>query len=108
MGTPEGSPATPPAFDEWCIVELLGHRRLAGRLREQTLAGAGFLRLDEPGGRTQLVSPGSVYAIHPTTREVVHALAEKWRTEPVQRWELPAGVVQVPDDLSDLDDEGPF
>jgi hypothetical protein len=30
----------------WAIVELMGHRRLAGYVREVQLAGAGFLRLD--------------------------------------------------------------
>lgn len=81
----------PPAFDEWCVVELLGHRRLAARVREHTLAGVGFLRLDEPGGRTQFVSPAAVYALHPVTEPVVVAMAAEWRTDPVARWELPAG-----------------
>lgn len=84
-----------PGFDEYCIAELMGHRKVAARVREQTLAGAGFLRLDEPAtpghpARTQYVSPSSVYALHPTTEEVVVAMAARWRTEPVQRWELPA------------------
>lgn len=57
-------------FDEWCVAELLGHRRVAGRVREVQLAGHGFLRLDEPGadgqpGRTQFIAPGSVYVLHP-------------------------------------------
>lgn len=86
---------TAPGFDEWCIVELLGHRRVAARVREVTLAGAGMLRLDEPQtagapARTQYVSPASVYAIHPTTEDVVTAMAARWRIEPVNRWELPA------------------
>ena len=56
-----------PTFDHWCIVEQLGHRRLAGRLREVQIAGAGFLRLDIPatpghGEQTQWLSPASVYA----------------------------------------------
>lgn len=110
---------TPPAFDEYCIVELLGHRRVAARVREQTVAGHGFLRLDEPTvgdtpGRTQLVSPSAVYALHPTTEAIVSAMAAKWRTEPVARWELPAGpsrVVEPDDDDDDEgadDDDGPF
>lgn len=85
--------ATTPAFDEWCVVELLGHRRLAARVREVTLAGAGMLRLDEPAttntqSRTQYVSPGSVYALHPTTEQVVTTMCAQWATEPVSRWDL--------------------
>lgn len=30
----------------WFIVELMGHRRLAGYVTEQTIAGAGFLPAD--------------------------------------------------------------
>ncbi len=94
------------AFDEWCILELLGHRRLAGRVREVQLAGAGFLRLDVPstkghGEQTQYVSPGSVYALHPTTEDIATAAAARFRPAPVQRWELPAREDIRRDDLPD-------
>lgn len=36
-------------FEGWAILELMGHRRLAGYVREVELAGAGLLRLDVPG-----------------------------------------------------------
>jgi hypothetical protein len=38
------------SFSSWVILELLGHRRLAGKLTEQQIAGHGFLRLDVPSG----------------------------------------------------------
>jgi hypothetical protein len=112
-----GGVQTPPAFDEWCIVELLGHRRLAGRVREVQLAGAGFLRLDIPatdghGEQTQYISPSSVYAMHPTTEEIATAAAANFRPQPVSRWELEAKHAAVvdrsadPDD--DVDDGGPW
>ncbi len=119
-GSPS-EPATPNGFDEWCIVELLGHRRLAGRLTEVQIAGAGFLRLDIPahGGdpaRTQLIQPGSVYALHPVDEATARRAASSWRPAPVQRWELPAAPVAAQpghdddEDLDgdDLDGEGPF
>lgn len=34
----------------WAILELMGHRRLGGYLREETIAGAAFLRIDVPRG----------------------------------------------------------
>lgn len=106
-------------FDQWCIVELLGHRRLAGRVREVQLAGAGFLRLDVPatpghGEQTQFVSPGSVYALHPTTEAIATAVAERFRPQPIQRWELPAAHDDEPDlsgedrAAAGYDDEEPF
>ena len=104
--------AVPPAFDEWCVVELLGHRRVVGRVREATFP-AGFLRIDEPGGRTQLVSPGALYAMHPVTEAVASKLAGDWRSEPVSRWELErAGAIDAAgdgdDEDEDQDEEGPF
>ena len=60
------------AFKEWVVLELMGHRRLAGLLTEQEIAGSSFLRLEIPGGRydiegteiggtTQFYSPAAVY-----------------------------------------------
>lgn len=77
-------------FAEWVIIELLGHRRLAGYLTEQEIAGASFLRLDVPADPpvTQYYAPGSVYAITPTTEEIARAVARGSRPSPVRRWEL--------------------
>lgn len=81
-------------FAEWVVLELMGHRRLAGYLTEQEIAGKGFLRLDIPAGpdgesaATQLYNPSSVYAITPTTEVIARAVAAGARPTPVQRWEL--------------------
>lgn len=80
-------------LDVWMIIELLGHRRFAGRVREVQLAGAGFLRLDVPAAgdspaRTQYVSPSSVYALHPVDETTARRVAQAWRSEPVTAWEM--------------------
>lgn len=82
-------------FAEWVVLEVLGHRRLAGHLTEHTIAGHGFLRLDIPADDsapevTQLFNPTSIYAIHPTTEAIARHVAKSCRPEPVARWELPA------------------
>jgi hypothetical protein len=82
-------------FAEWVILELMGHRRLAGWLSEQEIAGAPFLRLDVPAAidgftATQFYCPEAVYAITPTTEETARQVATLNRPEPVHRWELPA------------------
>lgn len=84
-------------FAEWVILELMGHRRLAGYLTEQEIAGRGFLRLDVPGAdglppATQLYNPSSVYCITPTTEEIARAVATGNRPAPVSRWELQPSV----------------
>jgi len=86
---------TDAPFAGWTILELLGHRRLAGWLTEAQIAGASFLRLDipSPDGPTtasQYYSPGSVYAITPTSEATARLVARTCQPAPVQRWELPA------------------
>ena len=82
------------AWEGWVIMELMGHRRLAGLLSEEEIAGVGFLRLDIPGGNgtgaTQYYRPGVVYGITPTTEATAREVAAIGRPAPVQRWELPA------------------
>jgi len=78
----------------WFIVELMGHRRLAGRVTEQTIAGVGFLRVDVPGVgdepiATQFFLPTAIYALTPTTEAMARRVAEASRVEPVKEWELP-------------------
>ena len=101
---------TETTFAGWVILELMGHRRLAGYLTEQEIAGEGFLRLDVPADEgtllertaTQFYRPGAVYCITPTSEETARRVAKLGQPEPVKRWELPA-----PDDADD-DDEEPF
>ena len=80
-------------FEAWVVLELLGHRRLGGYLREQEIAGAAFLRIDVPGNDgnafTQFVNPSSVYAITPTTEEVAREIARQ-APAPVTRWDVSA------------------
>lgn len=81
-------------FSQWCILELMGHRRLAGLVTECQIAGHGFLRLDVPGESedtwsvSQFYSPSSVYCMTPTTEQVGRSLATRNRPEPATRWEL--------------------
>ena len=81
-------------FEGWCVLELMGHRRLAGFVREATIGGGSFIRIDVPGadgqpGATQFYAPGSVYAITPTTEDVARRFAARAQPEPIQEWELP-------------------
>ena len=83
-------------FSEWCILEMMGHRRLAGKVTEATVAGAAFLRIDvygededAPALATQFYAPASVYAMTPTTEAVCRRFAEaRGAAEPVSRYDL--------------------
>jgi hypothetical protein len=78
----------------WCVLELMGHRRLGGRVTEDLIAGAKVLRIDIPDGdgmTTQFYGGGALYAMTPTSEEAARAVAAAvGRPEPVHRWELPA------------------
>lgn len=81
-------------FDQWAILEVMGHQKFAGRVTEQAIGGASFVRSDIPEteGRpafTKLFGGGSIYCLTPVTEEVARALAAKLRNEPVQPWDLP-------------------
>ena len=40
-------------FEGWAILELMGHRRLAGLLSETQIGGAAFIRIDVPNQCTE-------------------------------------------------------
>jgi hypothetical protein len=97
--------ATADPFAGWAILELMGHRRLAGYVREVELAGTGLLRLDVPDptlqgvaldpldpecwSATQFYSPAALYCLTPTTEDVARKVAAGSDPAPVKRWELP-------------------
>lgn len=81
-------------FDQWCIVELFGHQRIAGRVTEQTIGGCAFVRVDVPAvaeipGYTRLLGNGAIYAINPVTEEIARAAATAYRAVPISTYDLP-------------------
>lgn len=92
-----------PGFNEWCVLDLMGHRRLAGHVTEQQVGGTNLLRIDVYRGdsptpvATQLYSAAAVFCITPTTEAIARRLARSQYPVPVARWELeaPADVTSV-------------
>lgn len=80
--------------ETWGVLELLGHRRLAGIIREESVAGVGMIRIDIPGeeGRmtTQFYAPGALYCLTPCDEATARAFAIEHQPQPIQRWELAA------------------
>lgn len=94
----------------WAILELMGHRRLAGYVREQEIAGKDMLRIDvpDPGAgsdavATQFYSPQALYCLTPTTEAVARATAARARPEPVTRWELERGADRDEQDIPEAE-----
>lgn len=93
------------AFEEWAVLELMGHRKLAGLVSEATIAGGAFIRIDVPGASgpeaTQFYAPQAVYCITPVSEELARRVALTTAPRPVTRWDLPR---EVPGRLVDSDE----
>lgn len=87
-------------FEGWAIVELMGHRRLAGFVRDVEMFGGRRLRLDVPKAgeangssefiATQFYGTQALYCVTPTDEMTARRVATLSQPQPVQHWELPA------------------
>lgn len=87
------SEQTAKTFDQWAILELMGHVLLAGRITEEEHFGSKVGRIDIPNGdgfTTQFFGGGSVYRLTPTTEEIARKVAAGSQPVPVSLWESPA------------------
>lgn len=78
-------------FDQWAVLELMGHRKLAGRVRDVQHFGVRMCRIDIPSEPpvTQYYGGSAIFGVHPTTEEVCTAFARRSApTDPVHAWEL--------------------
>jgi hypothetical protein len=82
-------------FQEWAILELMGHRKMAGLVQEVAIGGASFIRIDvpakEPGKftATQFYNPSAVYCMTPVAEDLARQVAQTYEAAPVSRYELP-------------------
>lgn len=79
-------------FRQWVLLELMGHRRVAGFLTEEEIGGQSFLRIDvrykkEHFG-TQYYHPNAIYSITPTDETTAYLCSQRWVELPVKPWEL--------------------
>lgn len=89
-------------IDQWAIVELMGHRRLAGRASEEQHFGVPMLRLEVPaadGFTTHYFGGAAPYAVHPTTEETARAVARESDPEPINRWDA-RRLLQAPEETA--------
>lgn len=96
------SETKPDEYEGWAILELMGHRKLAGYVRPATIVGAGVIRIDvpkpldqpqdDPIQATQFYSPSALYCLTPVTETMARNLSKMYQPEPVSRWELPASI----------------
>lgn len=98
-------------YEGWAILELMGHRRRAGRVAEVEMFGGKLLRIDIPAGDgevTEFYGASSIYSLRPASEEVARrtaaGLGDPRPIQPVE-YRLPAPRDDEPDfDTPDLDD----
>jgi hypothetical protein len=92
------------ALETWAILEIMGHKRYAGHLREESVAGVAMFRLDIPEIRqlspigdgqgrvipawSKYFAAGAVYAITPVPEDVARRIALYESEEPVPGYQL--------------------
>lgn len=80
-------------FDQWAVVELFGHQRIAGRITEEQIGGCSFVRVDVPEvGESQpftkLYGNGAIYAITITDEQTARAAVQYLGPVPMDEWTL--------------------
>ncbi len=91
----------------WAVLELMGHRKLAGQVSEVEQFGVKICRIDIPSDPpvTQFYGGTSIYGVTPTTEEIAVAFARQQHAPaPINEWELPgrrlpAGPAEPDDDI---------
>ena len=89
------------AVDQYAIVELFGHARIAGRISEQTIGGQSFVRIDVPevrwdhgdtGGviaaHTRSFGAGAIYSINWCDEAAARLAAQAIKHRPIQPYSL--------------------
>lgn len=74
--------------DEWAVVEIMGHRVVAGSVSEATYLGVAMLQVQHPslgdhsgtGPLTEMFAATAIFSIRPCSREEATRWAEsRWR-----------------------------
>ena len=100
-------------FDLWCMVELFGHNKIAGKCTEQNIAGVNMLRVDVPEtdkqpAFTKFYNGTAIYAINPITEEVAIDLANRFDNAPISVYEVRNMIKRNVLSLEEKHDNFPF
>lgn len=88
-------------FEEFAIVEMMGHRKIAGKISESEIGGSSLLRVDvfnSEGAidRTEYIGVGSIYCLTIVSKEVAEAVARNYAPKPSFAYNLQTSVRALP------------
>lgn len=77
----------------FAIIELFGHQKMAGKVTEQSIGPATFVRVDVPETKThpsftRMLNPSAIYAINPVTEDVMNYMAGSLSQKPIESWDI--------------------
>lgn len=80
-------------FENWALIELFGHQRIAGKVTEQQVGGCSFVRVDVPETKShpaysKLFGNGAIYAITITDEDTARKAAEYYEPAPMDKWTI--------------------
>ncbi|POR52796.1 hypothetical protein B0G62_10493 [Paraburkholderia eburnea] len=94
-------------FEQWALVELFGHQRIAGRVSDLTVGGQSFVRVDVPACEatddepalqpfTKAFGPGAIYGITFLDEGAARMFVRQLRVQPIGTWELRRALQDLP------------
>ena len=91
---------TETTFEGWCIVELMGHQQISGKVSEKAMFGTSLMRVDVPAtdvrpAYTKFYGGSAIYAITPVEEAVAVAMANAYNEVPIQEWRIRRAVEEA-------------
>lgn len=79
---------------EFAVVEMMGHRKVVGKISESDIGLSSLLRVDVLNSqgefeRTEYIGQGSIYCLTIVTEQAALAAAAKNSPSPTWAWNLP-------------------
>lgn len=96
---------TEEPFDQWGILELMGHIRVGGKVTEEQRFGATVGRIDIPtadGVVTQYFGGSALFRFTPTTELIAREIGAGYDSMPIRPWDFS---VQLRQGMADAEDE---
>lgn len=97
-------------FEQWAIVDVMGHQQYVGFVTDYVIAGKGFVRIDVPEADgvpawCKFIGTNSIYAITPVSEQIARHMAKRNRSLPVPAYQMPQLAIA---DAGDDEDEYPI
>jgi len=102
-------------FESWARVEVFGHQSYAGLVKQESIGGCSFVRVDVPAvvgipAFTKILGQGAIFAITPMTEQAARILADRLKAVPViltgmPMRSVPSGAIGYDDDDPDEPDD---